>query len=165
MGLVNKAGIWYVLTRTAAGGIVVYRVGRIESVEVLDTNFTRPVGFDLAEAWAAWSTEFVTSRLRLEVTLRVSTAAFRILPEVFGNQVSPCLAAASDPDARGWRTLVLRFEHPHAACHRLLGFGAGVEVLAPEAVRILLQRTAAAALAVYSTRVVPAARKSRGTAV
>lgn len=151
LGLVNKAGIWYLLTQDPTGHVVVYRVGRIESVEVLDSLFTRPPGFDLARAWSVWSTEFVTSRPRLDVTLRVSGEVFRILPEVFGDQVAPDLAAAGDPDARGWRTLVLRFEHAEAACHRLLGFGAEVEVLDPEAVRILMQRTAAAALTMYST--------------
>jgi predicted DNA-binding transcriptional regulator YafY len=149
LGLVNKTGVWYLVTQPAVGRTRVYRVGRIASAALLDQAFTRPAGFDLAAAWAAWSMEFRTSRPRVEVTLRVSDLAFGMLPEIFGDQVQQHMAAASAPDASGWRTLRLPFEHPHAACHRLLGFGAQVEVLAPAAVRALLIETAAAAYSVY----------------
>jgi predicted DNA-binding transcriptional regulator YafY len=151
LGLVNKAGIWYVVTRTGEC-TVVYRVGRVQSAEVLESTFVMPRDFDLAEAWSAWSAEFVNSRPLMRVTLRVSPAVLPILPEVFGDQVRGLLAAAGPPDKTGWQTVTLTFEHPSAACHRLLGFGAEVEVLEPEVVRSLLVETAEATLAFYRRR-------------
>jgi len=150
LGLVNKAGIWYVVTRDRDRTLA-YRVGRIQSAEVLDSSFVVPADFDLVAAWAAWSTDFVSSLPRLEVTLRVSPNIVPILPQVLGDQVHQHLASAEPQDATGWRTLRLPFEHPHAACHRLLGFGDQVEVLAPASVRELMRRTAEAAVNVYRT--------------
>ena len=94
LGLVNKAGTWYLVARPprrtpqpagagagdadgrgrlvarAAGDPAVFRVGRVSSALVLPEAFTRPPGFDLAAFWSRWSASFMTSRPRLEVRVQ-----------------------------------------------------------------------------------------------
>ena len=116
---------------------------------MLDEVFERPVGFDLARFWSEWQAEFEASRPRLAVTVRAHPSVFAVLPEVLGDSVRPALDAASDADDDGWRTLVLTFESEVAAAHRLLGFGGGVEVIEPVAVRERIVVDAESALRRY----------------
>ena len=141
LGLVNKAGNWYLVAATGtrgpreAGDVLVFRAGRIGSASVLAEPFERPPDFDLAGFWARWSAEFAASRPRLEVTLRASPEALEVFPEIFGHAVGPALEAALAPDEDGWRIMTLSFEHERAAAHRLAGFGGRVQVLSPPSVR------------------------------
>jgi predicted DNA-binding transcriptional regulator YafY len=153
LGLVNKAGNWYLVARPDAGGgdSRVFRAGRIGGAVVLAEPFPRPPGFDLAEFWARWSAEFEASRPRIAVTLRASPSALAALPEIFGAAAGPALAAALPPDADGWRAVTLSFEHEVAAAYRLAGFGGDIEVLSPPALRDRLVRTAGQILSRYGT--------------
>jgi len=154
LGLVNKAGLWYLVAAPAGRGddrpaVRVFRVARIASARPLAEPFERPAGFELAAFWRQWSAEFEASRPRLPVTLRASPRALAILGEVFGQAAGPALAAALPPDEHGWRVLTLSFEHERAAAHRLAGFGDQVEVLAPPSVRAGLVATARRILGRY----------------
>lgn len=143
LGLVNKAGVWY-LVAVAAGRDepVVFRAGRIVTARVLADTFARPPGFDLAAFWAGWSASFQESRPKVEVRLRASPAALAAFPEVFGDAARQVLDAAAPPDAAGLREVTLTFEHELAAVQRLAGFGGRVEVLSPASVRTRLVATA-----------------------
>jgi predicted DNA-binding transcriptional regulator YafY len=169
LGLVNKAGTWYLVAAPAEQQTAeqqtaeqqpgeqqpgeqqpaVFRVGRIISVQVRAEPFERPAGFELAAFWAEWSREFVATRPRLPVRLRASPHALAILPEVLGDYARDAIGAAGPPDEQGWRSLVLSFEHEQAAVHRLAGFGPLVEVQSPLAVRDLLVATAQGILERY----------------
>ena len=149
LGLVNKAGIWYLVAMAGDGDPRVFRAGRIDSAAVLAESFPRPPGFDLAEFWARWSAEFEASRPRIQVTLRASPGALAAFPEVFGSAAGPALAAAPPPGADGWRVVTLSFEHEVAAAYRLAGFGDQVEVLSPPPLRDRLIRTARQLLTRY----------------
>jgi len=152
LGLVNKAGLWYLVAASGVQdrpGIRVFRVARIASARPLAEPFERPAGFELAAFWRQWSAEFEASRPRLPVTLRASPEALSILGEVFGQGAGPALAAARPPDEHGWRVLTLSFEHERAAVHRLAGFADQVEVLAPPSVRAGLVATARQILGRY----------------
>ena len=171
LGLVNKAGIWYLVATAAAaapsagdaagdtaggtaGGTAgrdpaVFRVGRVSTVAVLPQELTRPPDFDLASFWAQWSASFMTSRPRLDVRVRASADALAVFPEVFGDAVRPALDAAPPADGRGFREVALTFEHEAAAVQRLSGFGGELEVLSPPDVRARLIATARALLRRY----------------
>jgi len=149
LGLVNKAGLWYLVCVHDRSGVRVFRVARITSARPLAERFERPADFDLAAFWRQWSAEFEESRPRLPVMLRASPRALAILGEVFGQAAGPALAAALPPDEHGWRVLTLSFEHERAAAHRLAGFGDQVEVLAPPSVRAGLVATARQILGRY----------------
>jgi predicted DNA-binding transcriptional regulator YafY len=134
VGLVNKAGVWYVVASTRRGPSV-FRAGRVRGAELTDETFVRPNDFDLATFWDAWSAEFAASRPRLEVTVRASPRALGIFPEILGDSVRGALDRAGPADADGWRRVVLTFEHVAAAAYRLSGFSDLIEVLEPEQVR------------------------------
>ncbi|HEV2369986.1 MAG TPA: WYL domain-containing protein, partial [Acidimicrobiales bacterium] len=106
LGLVNKAGIWYLVAATQRGNVV-FRVGRIRSADISDEAFRRPPAFDLEQFWAAWSEEFVSSRPRMPVTVRASPKAIELFPEILGEAVRPALQRAGPPDARGWQQIEL----------------------------------------------------------
>jgi predicted DNA-binding transcriptional regulator YafY len=151
LGLVNKAGIWYLVARSeaGAGGVRVFRAGRVSAARILAEPVGRPAGFELAAFWARWSAEFETSRPRLEVRLAASPHALSAFAEVFGPAAAPALEAAEPPGQDGWRVVTLSFEHERAAVHRLAGFGDQVEVLDPPAVRAVLLATAREILGRY----------------
>jgi predicted DNA-binding transcriptional regulator YafY len=53
LGLVAKAGIWYLIAAESDKGYRTFRADRIIGVEPLAQSFTRPVGFDLESYWAS----------------------------------------------------------------------------------------------------------------
>ena len=163
LGLVNKAGTWYLVADcvahsgagawagAGAGDIRVFRAGRVSAARVLAEAAGRPDGFELAAFWARWSAEFEASRPRLEVRLAASPGALTAFGEVFGAAAAPALEAAGPPDQDGWRVVTLSFEHERAAVHRLAGFGDQVEILDPPSVRAELLAIAREILGRYQS--------------
>jgi len=151
LGLVNKAGTWYLVATSSGGRVSVFRAGRIASATILDEPSDRPADFDLALFWDRWSAEFTTSRPRLPVRLRASPQALAAFGEIFGDDARPVLDAAGPPDELGWQAVTLSFEHELAAAYRLAGFGGLVEVLSPPSVRTLLVAAAQGILDRYGS--------------
>ena len=163
LGLVNKAGTWYLIADcgahsgagagagSGAGDIRVFRAGRVSAARVLTEPAGRPAGFELAAFWARWSAEFEASRPRLEVRLAASPDALAAFSEVFGPAAAPALEAATPAGPNGWRVVTLSFEHERAAVHRLAGFGDQVEILDPPSVRDELLATAREILGRYQS--------------
>ncbi|MBO0772607.1 MAG: WYL domain-containing protein, partial [Actinobacteria bacterium] len=149
LGLVNKAGTWYLVARTSGERVAVFRAGRITAARVLPAPAARPAGFELGEFWQRWSREFAATRPRLPVRLRASPPALAAFGEVFGDEVQQAISEAGPPDERGWQELTLTFEHELAAAHRLAGFGDQVQVLSPPAVTERLLAVARGILARY----------------
>ena len=77
LGLVNKAGVWYLIGVQTSGRTAVYRAGRIETLRVLDQTFGRPADFDLVQYWDEWSAEFESSLPTVAVTVRASPTPSR----------------------------------------------------------------------------------------
>ena len=144
LGLVNKAGTWYLVAygEARAGEPAVFRAGRVASAQMLPGAVARPPGFDLAAFWERWSASFTGGLPKVEVRLRASAAALAAFPEVFGDPVRPVLAVAAPPDAAGFTEVRLTFEHEMAAVQRLAGFGGQIEILSPATVRARLVATA-----------------------
>ena len=142
LGLVNKAGTWYLVAMSGPGDIRVFRAERVLSARVLPEAFERTTDFELAGFWTRWSAEFEASRPRLQVRLKASPRALAAFPEVFGPAARPALEAAAPPGEDGWREVTLTFEHERAAVHRLAGFGDQVGVLGPPSVQARLLATA-----------------------
>lgn len=148
-GLVAKNGVWHLVCESSDGQITVIQVGRIAAVEVLETGFTRPAGFDLATEWAKWCARVSANRADYPVTLRISPALLPHLPLHFGPGVIEQLASAAPPDADGWQMLTLHFEYLEEARMRLLAFGRAVEVVEPLALRLSLVDMAQQIVAFY----------------
>jgi predicted DNA-binding transcriptional regulator YafY len=136
LGLVLKAGAWYLVARRSAG-MRVYRVSRFVAVRARDDGFERPEGFDLATFWQEWSRTFEASRPRVSVTLRASELALRQLP----------------PDLqRGDGVYTVGFESLEDAFRELLKFGPDAEVLEPAGLRERLASTAQEVASLYGVR-------------
>lgn len=140
LGLVVKAGVWYLVARPAGGeDIRTYRVARLVAAEPTDHEFPRPADFDLVDWWARASARFENSLLRERVRLRVSPQALRVLRGITDQDAATdAIANAGPPDADGWREVELDVESQVVAASQLSGLGAGVEVLEPPELRAAL---------------------------
>ncbi|MFF5991061.1 helix-turn-helix transcriptional regulator [Prauserella flavalba] len=135
LGLVLKAGVWYLVARVG-DAVRTYRVSRVAESEPLDEKFERPADFDLAGWWQRSSAEFERSLRRQRVRVRLSRGGRRALPRCVEPDVAlTALEAAGPPDADGWTEVELPLEEGDIAAGQLLGLGTGVEVLEPPAVR------------------------------
>jgi predicted DNA-binding transcriptional regulator YafY len=137
LGLVLKAGVWYLLARRR-GEERVYRVSRVVSARERAEPCTRPPDFDLATVWRARSEAFERSHARVEVTVRVAHSQIRHLRG----------ARIIDDGERP--TVIARFDGLDHAFHALLGYGPQVEVLAPRELRDRIAAAAADTAAVYA---------------
>jgi predicted DNA-binding transcriptional regulator YafY len=142
LGLVLKAGVWYLLARRR-GEERVYRVSRIASARELDeASPPRPQGFDLADAWTKRSEEFERSHARtgagVEVTVRVPRREVKWLrnSRVVEDGERPTVAA--------------RFDGLDHALHSLLSWGPAAEVLEPAELRDRIAAAAAETAALYA---------------
>jgi predicted DNA-binding transcriptional regulator YafY len=137
VGLVAKAGIWYLVTAEPA----LFRVSRIRSCAVRPEPAARPDRPDLATTWAGL-------RERVEVRPRDLQVTITVRPEAMG-RVRRLLAAhlrAGEPDDP-----VLRLSFaglPHAV-GSLLGLGTQIEVREPVALRTALVEAAESLIAQY----------------
>jgi predicted DNA-binding transcriptional regulator YafY len=130
LGLVAKGAAWYLVANTAAG-LRTYRVSRIEQADLLDTPSERPAGFDLAAFWKTSSEQFERRR-RYATTLRLEPSAAEIVQAWC--RVRPDRAGGQSGQ-HGWVELEVDFDDEADACFVVLGLGARVSVIAPEALR------------------------------
>ena len=122
LGLVLKAGVWYLLARRRSEERV-YRVSRIVSARERTEECPRDPEFDLAAAWASRSEAFERTRQWVDVTVRVPRGEVRYLR---GARV---VEEGERPK------VVAQFDGLDNAFHRLLSYGPDAEVLAPAELR------------------------------
>lgn len=147
LGLVLKAGTWYLVARHRSD-VRTYRVGRLREAVLRDERFQRPDGFDLAAWWAASSADFDRSMLRAQVRLRLSPRCLALLPRIVDQAAGrKAVAGAGPPDTDGWREVTVAVESPEVAAGQLLPLAGGVEALDPPELR---ERLAAAGRALAS---------------
>jgi predicted DNA-binding transcriptional regulator YafY len=132
LGLVAKAGVWYLVTTDLA----LFRVSRIQDLTVRPEPVIRPVGLDLAGVWAEL-------RERVEVRPRDLAVTISVRPEALGRVQRVLGIAGAGP------VLHARFDGLAHAVGSLLGFGTQVEVLAPPEVRAGLVAAARSVISLY----------------
>ena len=133
LGLVLKAGIWYLAAR---GGrkIRIFRIANIDALTIGDTPFERPADFHLASWWQA-------EQARFEAELFATTATVRASPEgckrlaAQSPRGAEAVAMAGAPAADGWREMRIQIEDSDHGARDMLALGAEVELLAPESFR------------------------------
>ncbi|MBY8865675.1 helix-turn-helix transcriptional regulator [Streptomyces sennicomposti] len=143
-GLVNKAGVWY-LVADRDGEPRLFRADRVAAAEVSDEPVRRRRGHGLAEVWA-------TLRERVERTsdaVRVTCRVRQELTDMFLRIQAANVAAAPVPRDGGWTEVELAFPALRAV-RALLAFGPDVEVLEPPEARAELASAAAAVVGLYA---------------
>lgn len=146
LGIVLKAGEWYFLANGNAS-FAIYKLAHLAKLEVLPQRFKRPKRFELAAAWKANVEQFERSLRRGRARLKVRSSALSRL-ERLGSMMSDPLLRAT-PDAEGNREAEVDIEGIGHAAGLLLGFGAEIEVIAPEELRQELMRRARGVVALY----------------
>lgn len=135
LGLVLKAGVWYVAAR-CDGIDRIYRVARIDELTETGETFTRPDGFDLATYWHEWSEGFRRRLYPDTALVRLSRQGRDLVPVYLGAVGARALETAGEPDADGWSTVELPVESGEPALGELLRFGPHLQVLEPEPLRV-----------------------------
>lgn len=151
LGLVLKAGVWYLVARAGAA-IRTYRVANIEAAMVTDEPFDRPKAFDLAAHWQAASAAYETRLVQAEAVVRISSRGVELLPLLGSAVVAAAAETAGDADEQGWVECRLPIESIGHAVRELMQLGIEVEVLGPPPLRRRMRQTLAAAIALYGRR-------------
>ncbi|GIG87596.1 helix-turn-helix transcriptional regulator [Plantactinospora endophytica] len=145
LGVVLKAGRWYLVAQPGDGEPRAYRIASVLELTVLAETFTRPDDFDLAAFWDAWTRRYEESVYRATATVRLTEAALELMPFVFPPAMARMARAAAGPvDNAGWRYTAVPIESVRHGHIELLKLGADVEVLAPAALREAFTATARA---------------------
>ncbi len=151
LGLVAKAGIWYMVA-VSHGELRVFRVSRVRDVIITEEPCQRPEEFDLEQYWATWSKDFQTKWPDYSVMVRVSPVFIPILPQIMGEKMHNLIEGAGPADAEGWITISLTFGSFEHARGYLLGLGTMVEVLEPLELRDAVKQFAAGIVEFYKER-------------
>lgn len=146
--LVAKAGIWY-LVCSRQGAFRVYRVSSILDARLGPDHFRRSNTFHLETYWKEWCFEIEESHSAYTVKVRVSKDFIPYLPHYFGGSIRAAIEMAEPVDEKGRIDLSLSFESLEAARDRILGFGSGMEVLEPLALRCSIADIARQIVSVY----------------
>jgi len=128
LGLVTKAGVWYLIAGTDAG-VRTFRVGRVTEVTPAGTPVVRPEGFDLREAWEASAGE--VERRRTETS--VHALADPTLVPLLRRWLGPAHVAVGEPTADGRVAVELGGPSVPVLTAQFAGFGHRLELTTPEA--------------------------------
>ena len=152
-GLVAKATVWYLVGREPQKEMRNYRVSRFEQVVLLNQHFERDRDFDLAAYWLESCRRFVT---KMQEDFPPYTAILRVHPKAmwyFPSYMNNKYEQVGEADEDGWVVLKVIFESMGDAATRILGFGADVEVVAPEELRERVIDTAASVVQFYGEKI------------
>jgi predicted DNA-binding transcriptional regulator YafY len=134
LGLVAKAGRWYLVADTAAG-LRTFRVDRITAAESTGNPVTVPPGFELSQAWSLITERVEELRLPVVAQALVDRDALRTVVFVLGDRIG--IGVTGDD---GRVAVEVRGNHIRELAAELSGFGAGIEVLEPQELRDELLR-------------------------
>ncbi|HEY5095610.1 MAG TPA: YafY family protein [Candidatus Eremiobacteraceae bacterium] len=125
LGLVAKAGIWYLVAQSGAE-MRVFRAERIIDVRVTDERFAWPADFNLEQFWRDWSAALAdrTPKYPVKLLLHVNSARVREALEWF--------EARFDADGS---VAHVSYPGPEIALGDVLAHGGRVEVLEPAELR------------------------------
>lgn len=146
LGLVSKAGVWYLLAGTERG-LRTYRLSRVTAVHRTGEPVVRPHDFDIAAAWRAMAARIEDRMLAATVRVRAETDALPVLQGLFATRLR--VTATGAPGQ--WTLLEIDGPTPEVVASQLAGMGARVEVLEPPQAREHLARIARDLAGVYGS--------------
>jgi predicted DNA-binding transcriptional regulator YafY len=144
LGLVLKAGAWYLVAQSQSGekAILTYRVANIVDVEILDEAVSRPRAFDLAAHWEKSSRDYERGVYRGHADVRLTSKGMALL-DLLGPYVKAAAQETAVPERDGWTRCRIPIESLSHGVQELLRLREEVELLGPPALRKLLVTTLA----------------------
>ncbi|WP_024873895.1 helix-turn-helix transcriptional regulator [Saccharomonospora piscinae] len=139
-GLVEKGDFWYLVAGTDAGRRT-FRLDRVREMEVTGEAAERPEDLDLSRVWDEILTEVEGRRSGAEATVVVESRFVWVLRRQFGRHCT----VVDEAEAR----VRVAAHTPRSVAEQLAGWGAMVEVVEPESVRVELARIGGELVARY----------------
>jgi predicted DNA-binding transcriptional regulator YafY len=127
LGLVSKAGVWYLIARETGGEFRTFRAERIVAADELAEHFARPADFDLEQHWHSSTVAVERPVTTYEATLRVRSEA---IPFVAGAWDAEILA-----DEGETKTFRVRFPGREMAIFQAVALGERARVVEPDDLR------------------------------
>ena len=152
LGLVLKAGIWYVVAQavTQVGEQTrTYRVANILDLTVTQERFERPRDFDLVRFWTASARAYEVGLYRGKATLRIAPRGLPKLEQLGSAVQQAARDTAGAAKVSGWVQVTIPIESIDQAAADLLRLGTDVEVLKPAALRRRLSKSAREIVRLY----------------
>jgi len=136
LGLVLKAGAWYMAARRGPGEPPrTYRLAAIRGLVPTGRRFRRPRRFDLAAYWRESTRRFEAELYRGHATLLLTPLGARLLESTAAAAVVAALRRSRVVQADGRGRVEIPIESPEQAARLVLRLGDEAEVLAPAALR------------------------------
>jgi predicted DNA-binding transcriptional regulator YafY len=155
LGLVAKAGIWYVVAR-AGTDMRVFRAERIVGATIANERFERPASFDLLAFWERWSSEYEKSLPGYPIVVAVAPYAFEDVTAYWewellqGTSFASRARRARDA-TRNWRIVRLLFPSLDVALAHVVMWGERVNIMEPAELRDAVLQRAESLVARYKT--------------
>ncbi|MFJ2396973.1 helix-turn-helix transcriptional regulator [Streptomyces sp. NPDC087843] len=143
LGLVSKAGRWYLVAGTGEG-LRTFRLSRVTSVEPTGAPVRRPEGFELASAWRELASEVEQRLSAASVRAHADADALPVLRRLLGGRLR---TGEVQPDGRV--AFIADGPSVEVLAAQLAGLGARIEVLEPPEARESLVRLGRSLTAVY----------------
>jgi predicted DNA-binding transcriptional regulator YafY len=134
LGLVLKAGVWYLVARREAG-FRTYRLSQIQALTVTGEAFERPADFDLPAHWQDATASFEREVYVATAKVRATKIGVSRLKDISRHCKEAIEAQALEYDADGWAVFTVPIEEERWASREMTRAGAEVEVLEPPGLR------------------------------
>lgn len=158
LGLVLKAGVWYVAASVAGKPARTYRLSSILELSPTGETFRRPKDFDLAAYWAESTQRFEAQLYRGQAVVRVTARGWKTLRGLSAAAAYALDASGLAPPDGGsskrhrWSQVTIPIESIDHAADQLLRLGAEVQVLEPTALRRKIAGTVRAMALLYRVK-------------
>ncbi len=128
LGLVAKGNRWY-LVASRNGELRNYRVSRIQTAQIEEETFKRPIDFNLADYWEQSKKEFIQNLPQYDVQVEIHPA---IIPRINFTGKFVQFIQRESPNDDKWIPATLRFNDKQEAVEFILGFANKMRVISPE---------------------------------
>jgi predicted DNA-binding transcriptional regulator YafY len=152
LGLVLKAGSWYLVATSGNKEARTYRLSNILALQALETSFKRPRGFDLARYWGESIARFEAGLYRASATVRASKLGLSRLRSLSAAVSEAIDRAPGKRDRKGWSRVTIPIESVEHAASEILRAGAECEVLEPRELRLRITEVVGSLGQIYRAR-------------
>ncbi|MCB9149683.1 MAG: YafY family transcriptional regulator [Caldilineaceae bacterium] len=127
--LVAKSSNWYLVARQVngeTGELRIFRVTRLQKLNLLEIHFRRDPHFDLVTYWREHLDQFISAFSEYECTLRIRPERLNWV-----RWLVPGRNTLLEEDAEGWLTVRLQLDNEELAKMLVFGLGAAGQVVEP----------------------------------